>query len=241
MRLGNPARTPADGSAAFRHSPPQTKERGSPDRAAEGPRGPLGQGEPRAPGRAARASGDHGPRRPGEGMDPGAASARAREHRRADRAPHPVPRARLAAAPREGRAALPQIPRDPPHVRHLAAERRREAAVEELDRYLSAIKGRRGGMGDVKGESPSVALQPENFGPTRYAAAPRSLFRSRWHRPQWRKVRSAKQKGQFLDSASRLDTLSVVAGLAALRSGLRRPVYFEFGLRPRVRRREWSP
>lgn len=41
---------------------------------------------------------------------------------------------------------------------------------------------------------------------------------------------SAKKNGWPLDRAPRLDTLSAVAGFAVLRSGRRRPVYFELGV-----------
>jgi len=65
-----------------------------------------------------------GPRGSGQGVDPRATAAGVPDHRRAHHPLRPVPRERLAAAPRQGRTSLPEVPLDASHLRNVALERR---------------------------------------------------------------------------------------------------------------------
>ena len=73
-------------------------------------------------------------------------------------------------------------------------------------------------------------MRPETFALTRYAVASCCVYRSDGGPLHRHKVWNGNDKLRRLDRSRRLHTLQQLAAVAVLRSGIRRPVHFEFGV-----------
>src|SRR4029450_140598 len=102
---------------------------GRANRALQGWRGSLGQGQPCTPSSPPRAPRGDGAGGPGEGLEPGAAPACIPKYGGAHHPLRPVPRMRVAAVGEQGWTSLPEVSCDAPQLCDVATERRGRLSV----------------------------------------------------------------------------------------------------------------